>query len=343
MERWLFQSFFVAVNLIIFEGDFTMLSRKKLENNQVLVYICTLVIAVGFGLLAPNISSMLDVTISVVIGLLMYSMFSQIPFMSLKDSLSNRRFMIALCIVNYIAVPIVVWLLALFLPDYSPLLLGVYLVLLTPCIDYVIVFTALGRGNEKAMLIATPILFITQMLLLPIYLWLFIGEEASKLIEVTPFVEAFLGLIVLPLGVAIGIQLLAKKKKFGNQLLEISAWLPVPFMALTLFVVVASQINKLTDSVEWIVTVIPLYIAFMVIMPFISKLIGKWMKLDVKTGRALIFSGSTRNSLVVLPFALALPSEVSTIVAAIIVTQTIVEIIGELLYIRLIPNVVLRD
>ncbi len=320
-----------------------MLSREKLENNQVLVYIVTLVIAVGFGLCVSDMSNKLDIAISVVIGLLMYSMFSQIPFMSLKEALSNRRFIVALCIVNYVTVPIVVWGLSLFLPGYPPLLLGVYLVLLTPCIDYVIVFTALGRGNEKAMLIATPVLFITQMLLLPVYLWLFIGEAAAKLIEVTPFVEAFLGLIVLPLGIAIGVQLFAKKGEFGNHILEFSAWLPVPFMALTLFVVVASQINKLTGSAEWILKVIPVYIAFMVIMPFISKLIGKWMKLDVKTGRALIFSGSTRNSLVVLPFALALPSDVSTIVAAIIVTQTIVEIIGELLYIRLIPNVVLRD
>lgn len=190
-----------------------MLSKEKLENNhnQVLIYIGTLAIAAGFGLFVSDMSNKLDVAITVVIGLLMYSMFSQIPFMSLKEALSNRRFIVALCIVNYVAVPIVVWVLSLFLPSYPPLLLGVYLVLLTPCIDYVIVFTALGRGNEKAMLIATPVLFITQMLLLPVYLWLFIGEEAAKLIEVTPFVEAFLGLIVLPLGIAIGVQLFAKK------------------------------------------------------------------------------------------------------------------------------------
>ncbi|MEK3765401.1 hypothetical protein [Solibacillus sp. FSL K6-4121] len=52
-----------------------------------------------------------------------------------------------LCILNYIAVPIVVWLLSQLVPDYPSLLLGLYLVLLTPCIDYVIVFTAIGRGN----------------------------------------------------------------------------------------------------------------------------------------------------------------------------------------------------
>ena len=224
----------------------------------------------------------------------------------------------------------------------SPLLLGVYLILLTPCIDYVIVFTALGRGNEKIILISTPILFITQMLLLPLYLLLFIGDDAAEIVDPGPFLEAFFGLIVIPLGLAILIQVFAKKSGVWNRIIDISAWLPVPFMALTLFVVVASQIGKLSTYIDLIIKVIPIYIAFMIIMPIISRFIAKWFDLDIGSGRALIFSGATRNSLVVLPLALALPGDLSTLVAAIIVTQTIVELVGELIYIRLVPNILLR-
>lgn len=314
-----------------------MISREKLENNQVFLYVIVLLIAAGVGLLAPFVGEQLDVTISFVIAILMFSMFSQIPFTALKESFANRRFVGALLTVNYVAVPIVVWLLTMLLPEHPPLLLGVYLVLLSPCIDYVIVFTALGRGNEKAMLISTPILFFTQMLLLPLYLWLFLGKEASRIVEASPFLEAFLVLIVLPLVIAISLQLFAKKSQVGDQLIHLSAWLPVPFMALTLFVVVASQIGKLSASLEWIIKVIPIYILFMVIMPILSKFIGKTFKLDSKSGRALVFSGSTRNSLVVLPLALALPENINTLVAAIIVTQTMVEIIGEIIYIRVVP------
>ena len=116
----------------------------------------------------------LEKLIPFILGILMYSMFVQIPFAALKETFSNRRFFYALCIVNFIAVPIVVWTLTLFLPDYPPLLLGVYLVLLTPCIDYVIVFTMLGKGNEKAMLSATPFLFcctstVTAVLFMVVY------------------------------------------------------------------------------------------------------------------------------------------------------------------------------
>lgn len=317
-----------------------MISREKLENNQVFLYVIVLLIAAGVGLLAPFVGEQLDVTISFVIAILMFSMFSQIPFTALKESFANRRFVGALLTVNYVAVPIVVWLLTMLLPEHPPLLLGVYLVLLTPCIDYVIVFTALGRGNEKAMLISTPILFFTQMLLLPLYLWLFLGKEASRIVEASPFLEAFLVLIVLPLVIAISLQLFAKKSQVGDQLIHLSAWLPVPFMALTLFVVVASQIGKLSASLEWIIKVIPIYILFMVIMPILSKFIGKTFKLDSKSGRALVFSGSTRNSLVVLPLALALPENINTLVAAIIVTQTMVEIIGEIIYIRVVPALI---
>lgn len=319
-----------------------MISREKLENNQIFLYVIVLLLATAVGLFAPTIGKQLDVTISFVIAILMYSMFSQIPFTSLKESFSNRRFIWALLTVNYIVVPIIVWLLTMLLPDHPPLLLGVYLVLLTPCIDYVIVFTALGRGNEKAMLISTPILFISQMLLLPLYLWFFIGDEAANIVDPQPFLEAFLELIVIPLLLAIALQLFAKKSSAGNKLINLSAWLPVPFMALTLFVVVSSQIGKLSTSIDWIIRVIPIYIAFMIIMPFISRLIAKWFKLDIESGRALIFSGSTRNSLVVLPLALSLPDHLSTLVAAIIVTQTIVEIIGEIIYIRVVPNLILR-
>lgn len=319
-----------------------MISREKLENNQVWLYVIVLIIAAGIGLIVPNFGGQLDITISFVIAILMYSMFSQIPFTSLKESFANRRFIWALLTVNYIAVPIVVWLLSKLLPEYPPLLLGVYLVLLTPCIDYVIVFTALGRGNEKIILISTPILFITQMLLLPLYLLLFIGDEAAEIVEPGPFLEAFFGLIVIPLGLAIAIQIFAKKTLVGNKIIDISAWLPVPFMALTLFVVVSSQIGKLSTYIDFIIKVIPIYIAFMIIMPIISRFIAKWFNLDIGSGRALIFSGATRNSLVVLPLALALPDNLSTLVAAIIVTQTIVELVGELIYIRLIPNLLLR-
>ncbi|WP_089751669.1 arsenic resistance protein [Halobacillus alkaliphilus] len=319
-----------------------MLSKHKLENNQIWIYFISLLAAAGFGFLMPRSAESLESIISIVIAVLLYSMFSQIPFTSMKESWGQKKFIKALLTTNFIIVPIVVWLLARLLPQSPELLIGFYLVLLTPCIDYVIVFTALGKGDERLMLASTPILLIIQLVLLPLYLWMFLGRDAAGIVDPSPFLEAFLGLIFIPLITAVCIQLAAKKSRIGAKILSGSAWLPVPFMAFTLFAVAASQLPNLPAYANDVVKVIPLYVAFMIIMPFLSKFAANWFKLGAKSGRTLIFSSSTRNSLVVLPLAFSLP-EIGSMVAALIITQTIIELMSELIYIRFVPHVLLRD
>src|SRR5699024_8439012 len=158
------------------------------------------------------------------------------------------------------------------------------------CIDYVIVFTQLGKGNEKLMLASTPILFVVQLLLLPLYLWLSIGEEMIGIVQIGPFLAAFLLLIVVPLLLALLTQWWGRKKTTGAKALDITAWLPVPFMALVLLVVVASQIGKVYSDFGLIVRVIPIYVLFLIITPFVSRFIVYMFKLDKGAGRTLIFS-----------------------------------------------------
>jgi ACR3 family arsenite transporter len=325
------------------EGTETMSAREQLEKNQVWLYAIILLIAAGTGLIWPHASGHLDRSISIVLAILMFGMFTQIPFLRLKESLTNRQFIYALFIMNYIAVPLIVWGLTRFLPADPALLLGVFLVLLTPCIDYVIVFTHLGRGDEKLILVATPLLFVSQMILLPFYLWIFMGNQTADVVRAQPFLEAFLGLIAVPLLLALLTQLWAKRQPRGIVFLDAAAWLPVPFMALTLFVVVASQISKLYESINYISQAIPVYVAYMIIVPLVARFVARVFRLDVGAGRALIFSSGTRNSLVVLPFALALPEPLNGLVSAVIVTQTIVELVGELIYTRVVPGILLRD
>ncbi|PAF29234.1 arsenic resistance protein [Paenibacillus sp. 7516] len=320
-----------------------MLTRESMEKQQTWFYIIALLIGAAIGLGNVGWGSALHDTVSPVLAILLYSMFTQIPFLQLKQPLSNLRFIGAVLTGNFVIVPMIVSLLTWIFPQSPAVLIGVYLVLLTPCIDYVIVFTQLGRGNEKLMLAVTPILFVVQMVLLPLYLWLLTGEEAAQLMKVGPFVEAFLVLIVIPLILAILTQVLSRGRAVGEKLMDAAAWLPVPMMALALVVVVASQIGKVYSDFAIVVNAIPVYVSFLILMPFLSRLVALLFRLDIGAGRALIFSSATRNSLVVLPLALALPEEWATIAAAAIVTQTIVELAGELIYIRLVPSFFIKD
>lgn len=318
------------------------MSRERLEKYQVWVYAVALVVGAGLGVWHSILGESLGFLISPVLSVLLYSMFSQIPFLHLREAFANRRFTAALLTVNFMVVPLLVWLLSRLLPGQPPLLLGVYLVLLTPCIDYVIVFTHLGGGNARLVLASTPLLLLAQILLLPVYLWLFMGGQAAQIMSAGPFLEAFLVLIVLPLGLALATEFWAKRRRSGALWLKATAWLPVPFMALTLLLVVASQIGRIGQHLMLVTPAVPVYVAFMVIMPLLARLTACAFRLDTQAGRALIFSAGTRNSLVVLPLALALP-DVWIVVPAVIVTQTLVELVGELFYIRLVPSVVFRE
>lgn len=313
---------------------------KTIEDNQILIYAIVIITGGIIGLLNVNIGSILAPLISPLIALLMYVMFAQIPFLNLREALSNTKFIIALLIANFIAVPIVVWVLIILFPLHPAILLGVCLVLLTPCIDYVIPFTKLGQGDEKLVLASTPLLFIIQILLLPVYLTLFISTDISAIISIGPFIESFLLLIVLPLILAVITQLLAKNTAAGKSLLKLTGKLPELLMAAVLFTVVAAQIGKVYNDLSIILTIIPIYILYLIITPFISKLIASIFKLKPHAGRALAFSAGTRNSLVVLPLALALPGEWGVIASAVIVTQTITELVGELFYIKFIPKLI---
>lgn len=320
-----------------------MFSRECLEKNQIGVYAVALIVGGTVGLLSPRIGSYLEPLVSFIIAVLLFSMFCQIPFLKLREALSNRRFIGALLLVNFILVPLLVFALTKLFPQPSPVLIGVFLVLLTPCIDYVIVFTQLGKGNEKLILASTPVLFVVQMIMLPFYLWLFIGAEASEIVRIGPFVEAFVYLIIVPLFFALAIQFLARKNAGGVNILNFTAWLPVPLMALVLFMVIGSQMNRVVKEFNVIIAVIPIYILFHIVSPLISRIISSVFSLGPSDGRALIFSGGTRNSLVVLPLALTLPGEMATIAASVVVTQTIIELIAELLYIYIVPNIIYRD
>ncbi|GHG12458.1 hypothetical protein GCM10017667_52370 [Streptomyces filamentosus] len=66
---------------------------------------------------------------------------------------------------------------------------------------------------------------------------------------------------------------------------------------------------------------------------------GTVCRLDAPAGRAIVFTGATRNSLVVLPLALALPDSLA-VVSLVVVTQTLVEVLGMVAYVRLVPRLV---
>lgn len=321
-----------------------------LSRHQVLLYVAAIVAAVVVGLLVPAAPA-LDVLVTPVLALLLLATFLAVPFRMLGRAARDIRFVSVLGVLNFVVVPAVVFGLSRFVAADDALLIGVLLVLLTPCVDYVIVFAGLAGGASDRLLAAAPLLMLAQLLLLPLYLLAFAGPEAVSVIEPGPFVEAFVWLILVPLIVAAIVQWLAgsgsgsgsgskrrsRRQSFARGVLGVFEAAMVPLMMLTLFVVVASQIGPVAANLGRLAGLIPLYAAFVVVMVPLGCLAARLATLDVPSARALTFSGVTRNSLVVLPLALALPAAFDLAPLA-VVTQTLVELVAMVALVRLVPR-----
>ncbi|NVZ99536.1 arsenic resistance protein [Pseudomonas gingeri] len=318
------------------------MNRDTLEQKQIPVYFVAVIVAALIGLAAPVIAEGLNALVTPAIAVLMYAMFLQIPFLDLRRGLGDKGFMAALLLANFVLIPLLVWGLSRGLVGHPAILAGALLVLLTPCIDYVVVFTHIGKGDSRKVLAATPILLLLQLVLLPAYLAFMLGSESGVVISIGPFVDAFLVLIVAPLLLAVMTSGLCRRSRLVNAWNDAWAWLPVPAMAAVLIVVVGSQIASVVRDIDRLAPVIPVYLGFLLLAPLMGALAARLCKLPASSARAVTFSASTRNSLVVLPLALALPEDIRGLAAAAVITQTLVELVGELIYIRVIPALVWR-
>lgn len=311
-------------------------ARETLERNQVAVYFVA--VAAGFAVAwAWPGSGALEPFINAALALMLFVTFLQVPLTQLGKAFTDTRFLAALMTANFIVIPAVVALLVNVLPAEPLLVLGVLFVLLTPCVDYVVTFSYLGRGDARALLASTPLLLLAQMLLLPLYLGFMVGGDAATLVSPAPFLHAFVVLIAAPLALAATMQLLARVSKRAGTVVEALCVLPMPATALVLFVVICAVVPQLGAAIDSVIRALPVYVAFAVIAPLAGLLVSRAFRLTRAQRIAVSFSTATRNSLVVLPLALAVPGAIP-VIPAVIVAQTLVELMSELVYIRLIPR-----
>lgn len=311
--------------------------REFLERHQVGIYFASVVIGAAVAWAVAG-TERLEALVNPALALMLFVTFLQVPLRDIGKAFRDVRFLAALLVSNFVVLPFLVFLLLQFAPADPMVRLGMLMVLLTPCIDYVITFSQLGRADARLLLAATPLLLVAQMALLPFYLAAFLGAEASELVSVGPFLHAFVWLIAVPLVLAALVQFWSSRNSVGSRIADVLGLLPVPSTALVLFLVVAAMMPLLGSAVDHALAVLPLYVAFAIIAPVLGWFTARAIRLGVAASRSVAFSSATRNSLVVMPLALAVPGAVPVLLA-VIVTQTLVELLSEQVYIRIMPFV----
>ena len=142
------------------------------------------------------------------LGALLWTNFALMPLAGMnvgQHKMLVRRVVLAATL----GTPILVALLVpLFIPEGGPVALAAAIVLLAPCVDYVVVFTCIAGGEYRGLLAATPYLLSAQILSIPIWTSVYIYMRILNMGvvgEIFPLpVESYLSLapLIVPLAAA---------------------------------------------------------------------------------------------------------------------------------------------
>ncbi len=312
-----------------------MIGRLTLERHQIWLYLAAIGVGLWCGAAAP--SAPFETLLWPALAALLYATFTQVPLVTLAPALSDRRFLAALLAANFAAVPALVALLLPAVPQDRAIRLGVVLVLTVPCTDWFITFTHLSGGDAARAIAATPILLLAQIAALPAMLWLLLGDGAGAALPAGRMVEAFAGLIALPLALAALTERAAQRSRPWAAAVRRLGAAPVPLLALVLLLIAAAQAGSLQSAASLLAAVLPAFVLYLLGALALGLATARIARLEPRAGRTVVFSLGTRNSFVVLPLALALPPGWEASALAIVV-QSLVELFGMIAYLRVVPR-----
>ena len=259
--------------------------------------------AVIIGLLFSNIGIIADNTtylINIFLCLMLYGLFLEVPLNELKDSFKNVKFTSTSLIINFLWTPLFGYFVgSLFLRGNVDVLIGFFMLILTPCTDWYLVFTKMAKGDLTLSLSILPINLILQIILLPIYLVLFFSTANSMdysqlayslvIVIVIPFVAAQLTKLVLKNGL---------KQKAGELMGSLQIWL----LSLAVFCIFASQGELLFENLNSIAVLFVPLIIFFLVNTAIDLLVSEMINFTYSEYASLTMTTLARNS----PLALAI-------------------------------------
>lgn len=259
--------------------------------------------AVLIGLILSNINIISQNTaafINIFLCLMLFAIFLEIPLNKLKDSFKNTKFSLTSLMINFIWTPLFGYFLgSLFLKGNADVLIGFFMLILTPCTDWYLIFTKLAKGDMSLSLSILPINLILQIILLPIYLIIFFSS--GNAIEYSQLSYSILTVIVIPFAAAQIVKFLLNddlKEKTSAIFTSLQIW----FLALAVMCIFASQGELLFSNLDSILNIFIPLILFFIFNMIIDLLLSEKINFTYPEYASLTMTTLARNS----PLALAI-------------------------------------
>ena len=240
-----------------------------------------------------------DYLINIFLCLMLFGLFLEIPLKDIKNSFKNYKFTQTSLIINFIWTPMFGYFLgSLFLKGNIDILIGFFMLILTPCTDWYLIFTKLAKGDLTLSLSILPLNLILQILLLPVYLIIF---TSGSMLNYTQLLYSLLIVIVIPFLLSQIIKHVLNNnlnKKFSNIFNNLEIWL----LSLAVFCIFTSQGELLFNNLNSLIIIFIPLILFFTINLILDLIISKKINFTYKEYASLTMTTLARNS----PLALAI-------------------------------------
>ncbi|KZX16843.1 arsenic resistance protein [Methanobrevibacter curvatus] len=309
-----------------------------LEKFQSVIIFVSIILGLYFGQMA-FVADLFSSLIITFLFFMLFTIFLNIDLVEFKNSFKKLKFTLSSLSINFIWTPILAYVLGfIFLSHDVGLWVGFIMLLVTPCTDWYLVFTDIAKGDIPLSLSILPLNLVLQIILLPVYLFVFTGT--STVINLNLFVESLLLVVALPFIIAQVLRFILLRinnsnnnsnsnkykseeinfedkginesfnngylKKFFNSM----DYLQIIFLALAIFSMFASQGKLLLENL-WVFSLVLIPFLFFFIVNFVFvRWINRFLKFSKKEYVSLTLTTLARNSPVSLAIAVvAFPNE----------------------------------
>ncbi|WP_295725676.1 arsenic resistance protein [uncultured Methanobrevibacter sp.] len=285
---------------------------EKLEPAILIFTIIIGLILSDIKILSNNIGNLINLFLCI----MLYGIFLEVPLKNLKKSFKNIKFSSTSIMINFIWTPIFGYFLGnLFLNGNMDIFIGFFMLILTPCTDWYLIFTKIAKGDLNLSLSILPINLILQIVLLPIYLIIFFSNNNA--INYSNLVYSLIIVIVIPFLSAQITKLLLnnKLKKITNFFSKYQ----IVFLALAVFAIFNSQGNQLFGHLNSVLTIFIPLIIFFITTTLIDLLLSEQIHLTYEEYASLTMTTLARNSPLALAIAInSFPNHELIIIALVI-------------------------
>ena len=260
---------------------------------------------------------------------LMVMLFVVFMCVSIKDigrSFSNRRFTLSAVLINFVWTPLFSMVLGLMFTSID-VRIGLLMLLVTPCTDWYLVFTAAAKGNVPLSSSLLPLNLILQIVLMPVYLILFFNTQIEM--DVPGLLYSMVFVLIVPLFAAIVVKgLMARShavSDIGGRVTDNGDNLQLVFLCMAIAAMFASQSAELLNNLElFVMLILPLMI-FFIVNYVVASAVARAQRFGYADTTSLIFTSMARNSPLSLAIAVAaFPG--STLLLLVLVIAPLIEL-----------------